>query len=131
MFLERLSSEGIDDTSVYYKPSGKFNTAMRDSDVQMPNCTQYCYLRSFSATSAKSPYPIARNSLGFGNAKTWYELSPLPKGQELKNGSIACFDGKYGHVAFVERVIDKTHALISESQYDEDKSLRNNKFWQK
>ena len=130
MYLERLSSYGLD-TSPYYIPNGKFNTAPPNSDVQLPNCTCYCYSRAFESVDAKSPFPIARDSLGYGNANTWYRNSPLKKGDVLKNGSIACFDGKYGHVAFVERVIDDTHALISQSQYDSDKSLRNYKYWEK
>ena len=130
MYLERLSVDGIS-TSPFYIPGGKFNTSPPNSDVQMPNCTMYCYCRSFEATDATKPYPIARDTLGFGNAKTWYSLSPLPKGNKLKNGSIAVFDGNCGHVAFVERVIDDTHALITESQYDSNKNLRNYKYWQK
>lgn len=130
MFLERLSSFGLSD-SIYYVPQGVFNTAPVDSDIQMPNCTMYAYLRSFEAVNALKPFHIARKSTGFGNAKTWYSESPLKKGAEIRTGSIACFDGNYGHVAFVERKIDENHALISESQYDEDKSLRNYKYWQK
>ena len=130
MYLERLKVDGIS-TSPYYVPNGKFNTSEPNSDVQMPNCTMYCYCRAFEASDAVSPYPIARSTLGFGNAKTWYSLSPLPKGSKIKNGSIAVFDGNSGHVAFVERVIDSTHALITESQYDKNKNLRNYKYWQK
>lgn len=129
IYLERLNAPSLD--SEYYKPSGTFNTSPAYSDVQMPNCVMYCYCRAFEACRSTEPFPIARNSLGFGNAKTWYANSPLQKGSSIRNGSIACFDGNYGHVAFVERKIDDTHALISESQYDDDKSLRNYKFWQK
>lgn len=128
MYLERLSSTGLD-TLKYFKPNGLFNTSNPNSDIQMPNCTMYCYLRAFEATNAKAPFNVARNSLGFSNAKYWFNDSPLDKGFKLKNGSIACFDGNYGHVAFVERVIDDTHALISESQYDSNKSIRGTKYW--
>lgn len=130
MYLERLSSYGID-TSPYYEANGKFNTSPSNSDIQMPNCTMYAYCRAFESVNAKAPFPIARNTIGFGNAKTWYSLSPLNKGGVLKTGSIAVFDGTYGHVAYVERVIDDTHAIISESQYDTNKSLRNYRYWQK
>ena len=130
MYLERLSATGIE-SSPYYVPGGQFDTASPSSSVQMPNCTMYAYCRSFESVDAAEPFPIARDTLGFGNAKTWFENSPLPKGYELKTGSIACFDGNCGHVAFVERKLDSTHALISESQYDDDKSLRNYKYWQK
>lgn len=130
MYLDRLSVSGIE-TSPYYVPGGDFNTFSPLSDIQMPNCTMYAYLRSFEAVDASEPFPIARDSLGFGNAKTWFANSPLPKGYEIRSGSIACFEGNYGHVAFVEEKIDDTHGLISESQYDDDKSLRNYKYWQK
>lgn len=129
MFLERLSKNGID-TSPYYVPNGQFNTASPNSDVQMPNCTCYCYSRFFESVSAPTPYPVARTTLGYGNAKTWYDKSPLPKGKELKTGSIAVFDGNCGHVAYVERKIDSNHALISQSQYDSNKSLRNYKYFE-
>lgn len=130
MYLERLSASGID-TSPYYIPNGQFNTASPTSDVQMPNCTCYCYSRAFESTEAAKPYPIARTTLGYGNAKTWYDKSPLPKGSVLKTGSIAVFSGTAGHVAYCERVIDSNHALISQSQYDSNKSLRNYKYWEK
>ena len=130
MYLGRLSAAGID-SSPYYVPGGNFNTYSPTSDIQMPNCTMYAYLRSFESTDAAEPFPIARDSLGFGNAKNWFSNSPLPKGYEIKTGSIACFDGNFGHVAFVEEKYDDTHALISESQYDDNKSLRNYKYWQK
>lgn len=130
MYLERLSSSGLED-SPYFVPSGKFNTSPAGSDIQMPNCTMYAFCRAYEATDASKRYDIARKGGGFGNANKWFSESPLPKGNKLKTGSIACFDGVYGHVAFVERVIDDTHALISESQYDDDKSLRNYKYWNK
>lgn len=130
MILERLSASGID-TSPYYKPNGKFNLWDAGDELQMPNCTMYAYLRSFEICNATAPFPIAKSGLGFGNAKSWYSQSPLKKGSKLKSFSIAVFNGVYGHVAIVERRIDDTHALISESQYDDDKSLRNYKYWQK
>lgn len=129
MYLERLNAPSLE--SNYYKPFGDFNTSPPNDENQMPNCTMYCYCRAFESCRATEPFPIARNRLGFNHAKQWYGLSPLPKGSEIRTGSIACFDGNYGHVAFVERRVDNTHALISESQYDDNKSLRNYKFWQK
>lgn len=131
MFLERLSADGIPELE-YYEPKGKFNTSPAWSENQMPNCTMYCYCRGYEAMSSKSPIPYwVRQSSGFGHAKTWYATTTLPKGSELRTGSVAVFDGNYGHVAFVERKIDATHALISESNYDDNKSLRNWKYWRK
>ena len=130
MYLERLSADGIS-TSKFYIPNGVFNTYPKNSLVQMPNCTMYCYCRMFEAINALKPSNFIRVDGGFGNAKTWYSTTTLPKGKELRDGCIAVFDGDYGHVAFVERVVDKNHALITESQYDPNKSLRNYKYWQK
>lgn len=127
MFLERLQNYGMED-SPYFVRDGKYNHY--SSDNQLPNCTTYCMLRTYEATEAKEPYPVAQNNLGFPPAKDWYRSSPLAKGSELKAGSIACFDGNFGHVAYVERVIDKTHAVISQSQYDSNKSLRNYKYFE-
>ena len=127
MFLERLSKNGIE-SSPYYVKGGQFNTYSQAN--QMPNCTCYCMCRTYESTNASKPYPVAKNSLGFPSAKDWYSQSPLAKGSELKVGSIAVFDGTSGHVAYVERVIDKTHALISQSQYDSNKSLRNYKYFE-
>ena len=125
MYLERLNAP----TGKYFKIGGEYNIYPSDSDIQMPNCTLYAMLRGEESVGKK--LDIAKSGGGFRNAKYWYGDSPLPKGAEIRNGSIACFDGNYGHVAFVERKIDDTHALISESQYDPDKSLRNYKYWQK
>ena len=134
MFLERLQNYGIDKSPyyIYKNDGGKFNPVPSSkSDTAMPNCTDYALCRGWEASEAPKPFPIALpTSTGFGNAKTWYDKTPLPKGKELKVGSIAVFDGTYGHVAFVERVIDKTHALISQSQYDANKSLRNYKYFE-
>lgn len=133
MYLERLSVAGID-TSPYYQ-SKKFNKG-KGTDSDMPNCTQYAVCRSYEATlssmETKEPFSMfkGRSAGGYPMAKDFYNDSILPKGKELKVGSIACFDGTCGHVAFVERVIDSTHAVISESQYCSDKSIRDYRYWQ-
>lgn len=114
--------------SPYFVRDGKYNHY--SSDNQLPNCTTYCMLRTYEATEAKEPYPVAQNNLGFPPAKQWYSKSPLAKGNELKVGAIACFDGTSGHVAYVERVIDKTHALISQSQYCSDKTVRDYRYFE-
>ena len=130
MYLQRLSIFDYANNK-YYVPNGDFNTKSSTNSLQMPNCTMYAYLRANEALEAISRTKgIARaGSTGFGNAKTWYEETGYPTGTELKEGSIAVFDGNCGHVAFVEKKIDSTHAIISESQYDDDKSLRNYKFF--
>ena len=126
MYLQRLSSWSSDNK--YYKEGGKFNTFT--GSVQMPNCTDYAFLRMNEETDStkRQNYWIKENG-GFGNAKTWYSTTTLPKGSELKEGAIVVFDGNCGHVAIVEVKIDDTHAILSQSQYDDDKSRRDSKYW--
>lgn len=130
MFLERLSTYGMDD-SKYYVPNGEFNTLSADDPISMPNCTDYAYLRGNEVMDLEHPENWVRVQGGFGNAKTWFQTSPMPKGYELKTGSVAVFDGDFGHVCIVERKIDDTHALVSQSFYNADKSLRDQYYWNK
>ena len=125
MYLERLSVFDYANNE-YYAPNGKFNTRSATDSIALPNCTMYCFLRMQEASEqTKRQNKWIRESGGFGNAKTWYDTTTLPKGSEIKDGSIAVFDGNCGHVAFVERKIDDTHALLTESNYNDNKSLRN------
>lgn len=130
MYLQRLSVFDYANNK-YYVPNGDFNTKSSTNSLQMPNCTMYAYLRANEALEATARLKgIARaGSTGFGNAKNWYEETSYPTGTELREGSIAVFDGKCGHVAFVEKKIDATHAICSQSSYNDNKSLRNWEFW--
>lgn len=135
MYLIRRNISGANITSnpnKYYEPNGTFNTISATNDIQMPNCTQYCMLRSNEALQATSKVSgIAQAGTGFGNAKNWYANTQMEKGSTPRPGSIAVFTGTYGHVAFVEDVVDSTHCNITQSSYDADKSLRNYKYWEK
>jgi len=127
MYLERLNI--FSDANPYYQYGGKFYNCIYN--YKLPNCTEYCLLRIFSATSAVSPYQLfsGRSPTGYPEAKKWFNDTILPKGYELRDGCVAVFDGNSGHVCFVERKLDDTHAIITESQYDENKNLRNYKYW--
>ena len=127
MWQPRLSI--FDDTNPYYDSKGQFN--IYTGDVRMPNCTSYAYLRMQEEMelTKRNPYLI-RGSGGFGNAKTWFNTTPLPKGYELKEGAICVFDGNAGHVAVAEVKKGTNRAIISQSQYDSNKSLRNYKYWE-
>lgn len=72
-----------------------------------------------------------RSALGYPTAKDWMKDTLLPTGDYIRDGCVAVFNGNMGHVAFVERKIDETNAIITESQYDSNKDLRNYKYWQK
>lgn len=128
MFLQRLAV--FSEQNPYYVEGGAFNTFT--GDVRMPNCTTYSFLRMQEACEfARKENHLIRPEGGFGNARMWYDTTTLPKGKELREGSIAVFDGTYGHVAVVEKKIDDTHAVISQSSYDKNKKLRNYKYWGK
>lgn len=127
MFLERSKIFASDNK--YYVEGGKFN--VYTGSTRLPNCTAYCKLRQAESCELSSPKSMfkGRSATGFPEAKNWYNDTTFDKGSKIKNGAIAVFDGASGHVAFVERVIDSTHAIISESNYDSDKTLRNWKYW--
>ena len=130
MWLRRLQRPGVyDPYNKYYQPNGAFN--IYTGSVRMPNCTAYAYIRAQEAErlNKRDPYLI-NSSGGFGNAKTWYATTPLPKGSVLREGAIAVFDGNCGHVAIVEKKINDHHGIISESNYDDNKSRRDWKYWQ-
>ena len=125
MFLERLSVYGISD-SKYYQTQ-KFNKGL-NTDLDMPNCVQYCVCRAYESTQVKSPFIMFKNRSagGYPDAPKWYDETILPKGPLVKVGSILCFDN---HVAFVERENADGTFLISDSRYDPDKSLRNDRYF--
>ena len=129
MFLERLNLWS--DENPYYIYGGQFYNCLQTN--RLPNCTEYCLLRAFESTESAKPFPLfyGKSATGYYVAKEWYDKTCLPKGTELKAGSIAVFSGNDGHVAYIESVIDKTHAVISQSQYDSNKSLRNYKYWER
>lgn len=128
MFLTRLNIFSQDNP--YYIQGGRFNTF--SADVQMPNCTCYAYLRMEEMMELTSPNNnLVSSAGGFPNAKNWYNTTSLPKGQVLREGSIAVFDGNCGHVCVVEKILDPTHAIISQSQYDSNKARRDYKYWER
>lgn len=128
MWLQRLSrfSEGNE----YYIQFGKFN--VYTGTTQMPNCTAYAKLRMSEECELKEPQStfVGRSATGFSEAKNWFNDTALPKGYELKEGAIAVFDGASGHVCVVEKKISDTKAIISQSQWTKDKSIRDYRYWE-
>lgn len=129
MYLVRESKISL--SNPHYKPNGEYNTFSPTDDRQIPNCTVYALLRAYEAIGKKVKGIASKNSYGFGNAKNWWDNSGMEKLSQPVDGCIAVFDGNCGHVAFVERVIDSTHAVITESSYHQNKDLRNKYFWNK
>ena len=129
MYLERLGI--FADDNPYYQYGGEFYNCLYDN--MLPNCTEYLLLRFNEAMGNTAPVPFFNNrsALGYPVAKDWIKETLLPTGTGLRDGCGAVFNGTMGHVCFVERKIDETHAIITESQYDSNKDLRNYKYWQK
>lgn len=129
MWMPRLNV--FSDNNPYYK-SKDFNKGL-GTDLDMPNCTQYAVCRSYEGSEADKPYIMFKNrSAGsYPNAKNFFDEWILPKGYDLREGAIGVCDGNFGHVFYIEQKIDDTHAIISQSQYDSNKSLRNYKYWEK
>lgn len=127
MYLERLSKAGMD-TSKYYQ-SQTFNKGLH-TDNDLPDCTQYDVCRSYECMMVDKPYKMFNNRTagGYPEAGNFYKDALLPKGKDLKIGAMACFDN---HVAFIERVNADGTCLITDSRYDPDKSLRNDRYWRK
>ena len=127
MFLERLSKSGMD-SSKYYQTQ-TFNKGL-NTDNDLPNCVQYDVCRSYEAMQVNKPFKMFNNRSagGYPDAGNFYKDSLLPKGATLKIGAMACFDN---HVAFIERVNADGTCLITDSRYDKDKTLRNDRYWRK
>lgn len=122
MFLERLDAPILG--TEYYKPNG--------TATDMPNCTKYCHDRSQESCQNPSLKMFKDSGAsGFPEADNWLDKTILPTGNDPKAGSVAVFSNNGGskHVAFVERVNDDGTVLITDSRYDDDKSLRNDRFW--
>lgn len=122
MYLERLDAPII--STEYYQNLG--------NDNDMPNCTKYCHDRSQESCENPTLKMFKTHSAeGFPDADKWLQDTILVTGDDPKIGSVAVFNNVGGtmHVAFVERVNDDGTVLLSDSRYDPDKSLRNDRFW--
>lgn len=129
MFLERLNVSGIKGSKYWYDPA--FNKGA-NTETGMPNCVCYCTGRVQEEQFAEEPVKLFKDRApgGFPNAKDWYNLWAYEKGEEPMAGGVLVWDGykssqaitSYGHVASVERVIERTGAkswrvLVSQSAY--------------
>lgn len=86
-------------------------------------CTWYVYWRFFQVFGVYPCYNDRKKKLeGYNNGKTWLDnykdATPHWFANEpeiaFKQGDIIVFDGNYGHVVFVEEVIDADHCFISQ-----------------
>lgn len=86
-------------------------------------CTWYVYWRFFQVFGVFPCYNDRKKKKeGYNNAKTWLDnykdATPHWFAKEpniaFKQGDIIVFDGHYGHVVFVEEVVDNDHCFISQ-----------------
>lgn len=132
MYLERLCVDGISNSKYYQDP---YYISGKGTINDLPNCTFYAIARANESCGVASPLKVFGNISpgGFPNADLFYANTILPKGSELRQGSIACcnhIDGSM-HVFYIERVYDSKHCLITDSRYTEDKTVRNDRYWRK
>lgn len=101
-------------------------------------CTWYAYYRAYQVWGYYPCYNKRATKLsGYNNAKTWLENYREPfmphyfseePDIEIQDGDILVFDGNYGHVVFVERVDDFTHAFISQYNLISPKTFSNDEW---
>lgn len=87
-------------------------------------CTWYVFYRAYQVFNYFPCYRVRETKSGaYNNAKTWLENYREPfyphyfkdePNIEILPGDIVVFDGNYGHVVFVEKVIDENNAFISQ-----------------
>lgn len=108
-FVPRLNSNGLL-TLKYWGSQNPFTA----SGYGLPNCTCYCYGRSWEITG--TPVNTPR-----GDANTWFGTAPslgLQTGQTPKLGAIACYYyANGGHVATVEKINADLSIVTSNSAY--------------
>lgn len=84
----------------------------KDTGSVLPNCVGYAYGRFMECANIQSC------NLPTTDAKEWFKTAPYLKGQQAKQGAIACWNGgEHGHVAFVEEVYANGSILTSQSNY--------------
>lgn len=125
MGLVRTSKIGMD-SSRYYQD--KKYCRGKGTDNDLPNCTQFDVCRTYEICQVDEPFLMfkGRGAGGFPPATTFYQDTVLPKGSILKDFSIACFEK---HVAFIEQVNPDGTCLLSDSRYDQNKTLRNERYY--
>lgn len=107
IFIPRFTVDGLYESKYMSKECNSF---VRNG-IKLPNCTAYVDAR-MGEIYGYDPKDIlwGEKDHTLGNAKFWYPISDisvnpkLVRGKTAKLGAIACFDGDYGHVAFVEKI---------------------------
>lgn len=103
MYLERLSSTGMDTSKYFQDPAwNHFVGTVND----LPNCVAFCVGETYEATGVPEPFKMFKDRTAGGapTAKDWYDLWTGKKGVEPRAGGIAVWGSstaKYGHVAFI------------------------------
>lgn len=112
IFSQRTTQPATMDKHWIHTSRGGLNECIRISgDSVLPNCVGYAWGRAYEIMNS-------RPKLAKTNAKTWYGNTSdgYQRGSAPKLGAIACWDGKYGHVAVVES-IGSDYIMVSQSNY--------------
>lgn len=101
-FIPRLTSDGMEGNPYWY--DSNYNPYY--PAYGLPNCTAYCWGRSYEIMGERPDLPMA-------NAEEWASLSEYPTGFFPRLGSILCFAYEdTGHVATVE-VINEDGSIVT------------------
>lgn len=99
--MERLTESEV--KSNKYWTTTFCTNAITNPSTCMPNCVTFCLCAWHWCFNATKRYKMfsTRDAGGFRSAKYWYGDYIHEKGSIPKIGSIACWNGSDGHVAFV------------------------------
>jgi len=128
MYSYRLSREGTD--RGFFDNKYGYNT----EDYNMPNCTDYSIKRSCEIAN-KSVKTEMFGKGATGNAKSWLSTCKWQNGKKIEEGCIVVYDGQYGHVLIVEKILERysdTHCKcqISQSNYTRNPSTMDSNYFQ-
>ena len=117
-FTPRTTAPSQTDLKWINRSYGGYNRCIvinQTTGYVMPNCTGYTHGRVMEFTRQNSC------TLSAGDAGTWYGYTAdgYTRGQSPRLGAVICFSGgSYGgHVAVVEKIVDSSHIVTSNSAY--------------
>lgn len=124
--MKKLTLEDVK-TNKYFTTTLCTN-AVTNPTNKLPNCTTFAICAWHWCYGAPDRVALFKNRAagGFGNAKLWYSEYKFDKGATPKIGSIACWTGTYGHVAFVYDFEDLGNGYYNIKVYESNLSGRTN-----
>lgn len=115
-YVPRLEAPDVDDLNWINTNYGGNNPCLviyTDTGLVLPNCVGYTWGRWYELLGV-------HHNLYTGNAEgAYYYDDGYNRGQDPKLGAVICFSRTGGgHTAVVEKIIDSTHIITSNSAYD-------------